>query len=245
MEIVADLHTHSVASGHAYSTIQEIITAARENGLKLVAITDHGPAMPGAPHSYHFSNLRIIPTSYNGVEVLRGVEANIMDYEGNLDLAAKYLRKLDIVLAGFHQDCLEPGSVEDNTRTMIKAMQNPLVDIIVHPGNPSFAIDAEKVVQASLELGIPLEINNSSLAPTASRQGSLHNCKEIARLAARYGSFISLGSDAHWAPLVGKFPEAYNLIREAGIREEKVLNTSLDLIKKFLGDRKQAKANIR
>lgn len=244
MKILADLHTHSVASGHAYSTIQEIITATRENGLKLVAITDHGPAMPGAPHPYHFSNLRIIPPSYNGVEVLRGVEANIIDYEGNLDLAAKYLKKLDIVLAGFHQDCLQPGSVEDNTRAMIKAMQNPLVDIIVHPGNPSFAIDAEKVVQASLELGVPLEINNSSLTSTGSRRGSLLNCKHIAKLVASYGSFVSLGSDAHWAPLVGKFPEAYNLIHDAGIREEQILNTSLELIKKFLGERKQAKANV-
>lgn len=49
MKIIADLHTHTVASTHAYSTLQEMVTAASEMGLSAIAVTDHGVEMPGAP----------------------------------------------------------------------------------------------------------------------------------------------------------------------------------------------------
>ena len=48
MNIVLDTHTHTLASGHAYNTMTEIIDAAVQKGLKLLAITEHAPAMPGA-----------------------------------------------------------------------------------------------------------------------------------------------------------------------------------------------------
>ena len=53
MKLVADLHLHTIASGHAYSTIEEYVARAKKIGLKAIAITDHGPAMPGGPHQYH------------------------------------------------------------------------------------------------------------------------------------------------------------------------------------------------
>ena len=71
MKIEADLHTHSVASGHAYSTISELALAAAERGLKMIAITDHGPAIPGGPHLYHFSNLKVLPEYLHGVRLLK------------------------------------------------------------------------------------------------------------------------------------------------------------------------------
>ena len=53
MNLIADMHCHTVASGHAYSTVQEIAREASNKGLEMVAITDHGPSMPGGPHCYH------------------------------------------------------------------------------------------------------------------------------------------------------------------------------------------------
>ncbi len=53
MKIVVDSHTHSVASGHAYSTVQEMAREAPTNGIEMFALTDHGPAMKGAPYLYH------------------------------------------------------------------------------------------------------------------------------------------------------------------------------------------------
>ena len=56
-----DVHTHTVASGHAYSTIDENVRYASEQGFELVGISDHAPKMPGGTHNFYFLNLRIIP----------------------------------------------------------------------------------------------------------------------------------------------------------------------------------------
>ncbi|MFZ5966097.1 MAG: phosphatase [Bacillota bacterium] len=236
MKIVADLHVHTIASGHAYNTILEMTQSAGEKGLELMAVTDHGPEMPGGPHRHYFSNLRVLPTNINGVEVLKGVEANILNCEGNLDLENRYLEKLDIVLAGFHEDCIRPRSVEDNTATLIKVIQNPFVNVIVHPGNPRFKVDYDRVVAAAADHHVAVEINNGSL--TVTREGSEENCREIAKLCKKYRAVVSLGSDAHWHQLVGEFPKAMELLEEAGISEEYVLNTSVGRIKEFLRGKK-------
>lgn len=237
MELKIDLHTHTIASGHGYSTIHENFVQAKEKGLKMLAITDHGPQLPGGPHLFHFRNLRILPREYLGIEVLRGVEANIVDFDGSLDVPDEILRTLDIVLAGFHPGCYSGGDVEQNTQTLINAMKHPYVDVIVHPGNPEYMINPEKLVLASKELGVALEINNSSL--TTSRKGSLENCRVIAKIAAREGSIISLGSDAHWAPLVGEFSKANELIQEAGIKREQILNSDPQFVKRYLGEKRK------
>lgn len=233
MKYVADLHVHTVASGHAYSTVLENAQAAKEKGLKLVAITDHGPAMVGGPHQYHFSNLRILPDYIAGVRVLRGVEANIIDFEGNLDLKDRYLNFLDLVLAGFHADCLKPGSQEENTRVLINAISGGRVDIIVHPGNPAFPIDIARVAQAAFDSNVLLEINNASLGG-AVRRGSEKNCPAIAAAVAKLGGMVSLGSDAHYCASVGELGKAAQVAEEAGLSASQVVNSSLAAIDKFL-----------
>ena len=97
MQLIADFHIHTVASGHAYSTIEEYAEAAKKKGLKIIAITDHGPAMPGGPHYYHFSNLVMIPQKINGVRILRGAEVNIINEQGQVDLEKNELNGKSIV----------------------------------------------------------------------------------------------------------------------------------------------------
>jgi len=232
MRLVADLHTHSIASGHAYSTINEIAEAAARKELDMVAITDHGPAMPGAPHAYYFGNLHVLPEIICDVEVLKGVEANIIDFEGNIDLPVEYLKKLDIVLAGLHAVCYPGGTKEQNTRALIKAMENPQVDIIVHPGNPAYPIDEYQIVKAAIENNTVLEINNSSL--TVSRMGSCENCLQIARVAKEKGARIVIGSDAHISCDVGNLSTSLEMVMKVGFTEEEILNTSVNSIKEYL-----------
>ena len=232
MKLVADLHVHTVASGHAYSTLKENLIAAREKGLEIVAITDHGPGLPGGPCLSHFSYLRVLPRQDEGVEILAGVEANIFE-DGSLDVPDNYLERMDIVLAGFHPPCFNGGSVAENTRAMINAIKNPLVDIIVHPGNPQYPIDLEEVIAAVREYDTILEINNNSLSDGV-RKGSKENCILIARELARWNLPVSIGSDAHYVDRVGEFENALKLVQEAGIREEQVLNTSSEKIKAYL-----------
>lgn len=231
MKILTDLHVHTVASGHAYSTAEENIRAAAAKGLEMLAITDHGPGMAGGTHEYYFGNLRVLPRRFCGVEVLRGIEANVMDGEGTLDLKEMYLERLDIVLAGFHPYCLTPGDRDWNTRAMIKALENPYVDIIVHPGNPQYAVHYDEVTRAAAALGKALEINNSSFSI---RPGSAEGCLKIAESALRNGCLLVAGSDAHFSLEVGEFPDALALIEKAGITEEQIMNTTAKKVKEFL-----------
>jgi len=233
MKLVADFHIHTIASGHAYSTVLENAQAAKAKGLQLIAITDHGPAMPGGPHPFHFSNLRALPPEIMGVRILRGAEANIIDADGNIDLRGRYLKHLDIVLAGFHLDCIEPGSVEENTRTLIKAMAGGQVDIIVHPGNPVFPIDNQQAAKAAAQHNVLMEINNVSLGGVV-RRGSRDNCLALAGSVARAGGKVSLGSDSHFCSTVGELAEAARLAEKAGLGPDQIVNTSLEAIDMFL-----------
>ncbi len=223
---VADLHTHTIVSGHAYSTIQENARAAREKGLLAVAITDHGPAMPYGPQPFYFGNLYTLPPVIEGVRVIKGIEANIIDPDGSVDLPERYLKRLEIVLAGFHSECLEPSSVEENTAAAIGVLRNPWVHVLVHPGNPQFPVDYEKVVMAAADNGKIIELNNASFC--RARAGSKDNCEVIARLCAKHGVRVALDSDAHFSAHVGDLDESVRAAERAGIPPEYVVNCSMD-----------------
>jgi putative hydrolase len=241
MKICIDTHTHSVASGHAYSTIDDLARAARKRGLKGFVLSDHGPAIPGGPGSYHFSNLRIIPKKLFGVLFFTGVETNIMNDAGDLDLEPKYCKRLDFVMAGFHEICFGPQDREANTKTLVAALANPLVDAVSHPGNPLFPIDIEAVVKAAALYGKAQEINNSSFRI---RPGCEENCREVAQLSKQYGSLLSCGSDAHYWRDVGNFTAAKALLKETGVPPELVINSSLDRFRDFVQKRRAARAEL-
>ncbi len=241
MHIRIDTHTHSVASGHAYSTIDDLARGARRRGLAGFVLTDHGPGMPGGTHPYHFGNLRIIPKRIHGVRFFSGVEANIMDLAGGVDLADYLLRRLDFVLAGFHDICFDPGSLADNTKAMIAALENPLIDAISHPGNPQFPVDQRAVVRAAVHYGKALEINNSSFRI---RTGSAASCSDLAAICAQEGALVVCGSDAHYWRDVGNVPLALDLIKAAGIPKDRVVNASVDGFHAFIDRRTRERAGM-
>jgi len=234
MKIIADLHAHTVASGHAYSTVNELARAAASKGLQAIALTDHGPAIPGGPHLYHFGAMRFIPRIIEGVRILTGVEANILDSSGSLDLPDPYLARLEFVMAGLHEGCgFDHQGIDRNTEAVLSAMQNSRVKAISHPGNPVFPLHYEDIVKCAIATGTALEINNSSFGQ--SRTGSEPNCRELARLIARYGAPVAVGSDAHIAQGVGEFADALLLLAETGVTKEQVINSSLHRLTAFLG----------
>lgn len=241
MKLIADLHVHTLSSGHAYSSIEEYVRRAKEIGLEAIAVTDHGPAMPGAPHYYHFSNMRMIPREINGIKILRGVEANIMNENGEIDLTEQEIKwgELDVVIAAMHPRCVLPGmgpgyenqGEAKNTAVLIKAMQNPYVNVIAHPGNPKYPVIIKEVVAAAKENQVLIEINNSS---DFSRPGSHSRCVEIAREAKRIGWKVVVGTDSHISTMLGVFDDALRLLREAGLTEEDVVNSSWEKLGRYL-----------
>lgn len=242
MDFEADLHIHTVASGHAFSTVAENANAAAKKGLKLIAITDHGPGLPGGAHPYDFWNLRVLPREINGVRILRGVEANIVDAHGHLDLDEELLKLLDVVHVALHTSCgYENRGAEKNTDTLIKAMSNPLVDILVHPGNLRFPIEVERIVEAAAENHVLLEVNNSSFLTSTSRAGSYDIDLGIVTEAKKHELEIVVGSDAHFHDAVGRFGAALELIKAADFPSDKILNSSAERVIQFLEKKKDRK----
>lgn len=236
MKLLMDTHTHSVASGHAYSTVDENIRWAAQQGLEVVALTDHAPGMKDTTGHAYFANLHILPEKLHGVRLLRGIELNIMDFEGNIDMDERVLSRLDIAIASLHTPCLAPGSRKENTAALVKVMENPYVDIIGHPGDPRYDVDYKEVFRQAQETGTLLEINNASLVPGGFRDGSRENIKHILKMCMDAGQPVVLGSDAHFYTGIGDFSHALSLLAEVGFPEELVLNTEPE---RFLALRKK------
>lgn len=229
-----DLHTHTIVSGHAYNTRSEMISAAKEKGLEMYAITEHAPAMPGSCHRMYFVNYRILPREYKGMAVLYGVELNILDYAGNVDLPESILKEMDVVLASLHTPCYQSGSVEENTNAYIGAMKNPYVNIIAHPDDSRFPVDYEKLVKAAKECHVILEVNNASLSPGSFRGNPREKYKEMLRLCQQYGVPVLMDSDAHVDILVGEHGNAIEVLEQAGFPEELVVNANPQKWKGYL-----------
>ena len=238
MKILADIHTHTIASGHAYSTITENIKAASEKGLKLIATTDHTEGMPGGAHAFHFANLRSLPDEIDGVKILRGAEANIIDYEGHLDVDEELLGELDMAIAGFHPPCIDFADVETVTRGLEKVMQNPYISIIGHPGDSRYPLDFERIVKMAKATGTLLEVNNASLKPTSFRPGVRESLIELLTYCKAYEMPVVLGSDAHHMSVVGGFEESIMLLEELDFPETLVLNTNPEALVDFISQKR-------
>lgn len=237
MRLLADLHTHTIASGHAYSTLTENARAAAAYGIELIAITDHGPSVPQGAHPWYFWNLKAAPSVLDGVRVLKGCEANISpDSENGIDLPDQILRFLDFVAVGFHPltgfDDKDPAR---NTEALLRVIENPLVDQITHPGNAEeFPVDIARIVEAAAKNSVILELNDHSFSATSSRAASARFEVEFARAACAGGAPIAIGSDAHYALHVGRFDAAIAVANDLGITEERLVNLDAASVLSFL-----------
>ncbi|TQI80840.1 putative hydrolase [Serratia fonticola] len=230
-----DLHMHTVASTHAYSTLHDYIAEAKRKHIKLFAITDHGPDMADAPHYWHFMNMRVWPRLVDGVGILRGIEANIKNLAGDIDCTGPMLNEIDLIIAGFHEPVFAPQDKAANTEAMIAAMAQGDVHIISHPGNPKYPIDIPAVAAAAAKYQVALELNNSSF--THSRKGSEVNCRAVAAAVRDAGGWLALGSDSHVAFSLGIFDHCERILEEVQFPEERILNVSARRLLNFLEQR--------
>lgn len=224
MQPLFDPHTHTIASGHAYSTIQEMAKAAAEKGIQLLGITEHAPALPGACDSIYFRNLHVVPRQMYGVRLLMGVELNILDTTGRLDLDEKHYRCCDLRIAGIHVLCWQGGTRAQNTDGMLAAIYNPWTHIISHPGDGTAEMDFEPIVRAAAETHTLLEINSSSMIPSRHKDDAKDNNLEILRLCRKQGVPVILGSDAHISFSIADYRYALPLLEQTDFPDELVMN---------------------
>ena len=231
MKIIGDLHCHTIASIHAYNTIWENIGRARDLGYEFLAITDHGGDLPNCAPYHYFDNLEALPRHVDGVTLLRGVETNIVDYEGTIDIPEWLLKKLDIIIASMHTQLLEPGTVEDHTNAYLGVAKNPYVRVIGHSGTKCYTYDFEKVIPVFKEYGKVVELNTHTFI---CRKDSIPNCRQIIGLCKKYELPILVNSDAHVITEMGLNDEAFKMLDELDFPEKLVINASRESMLEYL-----------
>ncbi|BED92748.1 MAG: PHP domain-containing protein [Candidatus Paraimprobicoccus trichonymphae] len=229
MRLIADMHCHTIASSHAYSTISENVQEAKKIGLKFLAITDHTGDMPGAPDPWYFDNLKIIPREIDDLVILKGVESNILNNNGEIDVPNE---ELEWVVASIHDVAyFGDHTLKDCTNAWLNVAKNPIVNVIGHSGLCDFKYDYKKVIPEFGKNGKLVEINNSSFVI---RPKSIENCKQIALLCKEYGVSIIVNSDSHFYTQIGKFDKALELLKDIDFPEKLIINSSYDRFKVYL-----------
>lgn len=230
-----DVHTHTVSSGHyTHDTVTDMIKYASKTGLRLLGISEHGPAIPHSCTLSYFQGLSMAPSMRMGIHVLYGAEVNITDFSGALDLPENIMKNLDYCIAGMHPPCLAPGTITENTDAYIRAMASPYIRIIAHPDDIKYPVDYPRLLEAAMDHHVLLEINNSSLAPGGYRGNTKENDRTILELCSKYRYPVLLSSDSHGHSHIGDFSHALSLIREINFPAGLVLNRSANEFLKLI-----------
>jgi DNA polymerase (family 10) len=225
-DLIGDLHMHTNWSDGAVS-IEDMAVAAKSLGIRYIAITDHsrGLAMTNGLTDERvleqLNEIARVNAGLSGIRVLSGVEVNIAR-DGSLDISDEILAKLDIVGAAVHS--YFELKREEMTRRIIRAIENPNVDILVHPMGRNIGrrqaidIDIEAVFQAAARTATILEID--------SQPQRLDLPDELVRKAIACGIPISISSDAHH-PGDLQFPKRFGVFvaRRGWLDRDHVINT--------------------
>lgn len=246
MHYEADTHTHTLASGHAYNTIMEMVQAAADKGLKALAITDHTPGrnnmeIAGAPFEIYFRNYIVIPREIKGVRLLMGAEVNIFN-DGTIDMSERALRRMDIVIASIHHQCYTDAGLESNTQAVLKAISNPYVDILGHPDDSATPLDYERIVAKAAEMGTIIEVNENSYRDPGLRKNCRENALHYLALCREMRVPVAIGSDAHFMDKVGAHEYNEALLEEIDFPMDLVVNTDADRLIRYLKERKERAA---
>ena len=234
-DIRGDLHMHTKWSDGRHSML-EMVEAAKACGHDYIAITDHSVSSRVANGLTlerllaHMNEVQSINEEINGIEVLAGSEVDILN-DGRLDFSDDVLAQLDIVVASVHAGF--NMSEADMTKRMIKAIENPFVNIIGHPTGrllgqrPGYALNLDAVIQAATEHRVVLEINASP--------NRLDLEPDMARKANEAGVLLTINTDAHAVPQLQQTRFGINVARRAWLTKDAVINTySLDKLRELL-----------
>ena len=221
-EIEGDLHIHSTWSDGA-STIEEIVRKALKMGYKYVGISDHSKSLKVAgglseedvlKRNYEIDKLN---EKFSGkIRILKGMEVDILP-DGSLDYTNELLKELDFVIAAVHS-----RFSKDNTERIIKAMENPYVNVIAHPTGrvigqrDGYPLDLEKIMEKAVETNTALEVNSyyNRLDLNAA------NC----RLAVKKGVKLVINTDSHHVDHMWMIKLGIGTARRGWVEKRHVLN---------------------
>lgn len=233
--VLFDLHTHSISSGHGSSdTISTMAKEAFARGLCALGIADHGPLTPGSAKESYFRNLHNSYTKRCNIHVLYGVELNILDANGNVDLPDEILKQLNYAIISYHLPTCTPMSAEANTAGYLNAMKHPKVRFLGHIDDGRYPVDYEKLLLHAKAHNVYPEINNMSLAPDAYRTNGPENTRKILRICKEIQLPVLLSSDSHGKNQIGNIDYILPLLKEANFPKELILNYQKDFLETLI-----------
>jgi DNA polymerase (family 10) len=225
LDLKADLHVHTTYSD-GKNSLEDMVKEAISRNLKIIAITDHSPSLLPerySDESYIFAQIREIDElrkKYsNRIEILKGVEADILP-DGQIDLSSELAIQLDIVVASLHVALNQPREII--TPRLIRAIENPLVNIIGHPGGRLYPLsditdlDWERIFRAAAYNHVALEINSHKSHP-------IFDDEKVSQ-AASLGVDIALNSDSHNSKMLEQSRFGVAIARRAGLTSEQIIN---------------------
>ena len=239
MKQTGDFHTHSKFSrfGHGKDSIQDMVKQAEELGLASLAITDHGPRHIFFPISKkNLKKAREIVDQINKtskVKVYLGVEANLVGFNGDIDLTDEQLKMLDILCVGYHMGSFadfvgfvfkknnSQKQIEKNTQAYINLLNRYNVNVITHI-QEHIRVNLKPIAELCAKKGTLIEINNKHLRLSS----------EDAKILIESGCKMIVNSDAHSKDKVGKVDNALNFIKQNNIPLDRVVNIDKEYIPK-------------
>lgn len=232
IEITWDTHTHTVHS-HGTGTVEDNVRAAIEKGFEKIVISDHGVGhlcYNIKDVDAYLRDIDAVRKKYKSdIDVLAGVEMNLLSDDGEIDLPPQFADVFDVRLMGYHKFARFKGlknkihymlpksggerAVARNTQAYLNAMDRYRIDIITHIGY-GLPVDKYAVAAHAARVGTALEINAKHPEFTPDE---LKKC-------AGTGVMFSVGSDAHSIDRIGDFAPALLKAEQAGLRPEQIIN---------------------
>ncbi len=234
-DIKGDLHTHTNLTD-GKNTLEEMAEAAQKLGYKYIANTDHSKRVTvagGLDEKQVFENIKRtdkLNENFKDFTILKGIEVDILE-DGSLDLSDKVLKELDIVVAAIHYKF--NLSREEQTERILRAMDNPYLNIIAHPTGrlinerEPYDIDLEKIMQKAKENNCILEINSQ---PSRLDLNDLNS-----RKAKEMGVKLVISTDAHSTTQYNFMRFGIGQARRGWIEKNNVINTrNINQLKKII-----------
>lgn len=239
LTITSDFHTHTTYS-HGTGSVADNAKEALAKGLNALAITDHGFRHPlvGVGRSKFDAIRRDIETcsQETGLDIRMGIEANIVGLNGDIDLSASDISRLDVVLAGFHLTSFpyrisdyftliangltgtikipsNRGQIRRNTLAYVRAIERYEIDIVTHPGF-RLDLDYRTIGKACADHGTLVEISSRHRTPRS----------DVMEDLMASGAQFVVNSDAHKPRNVGTWEYALALLQECGVPHERIAN---------------------
>jgi putative hydrolase len=223
-----DLHLHTVASGHAHNTILEYINRAKELKMKIIGISDHGPGNDDTLVSeVYFRTLSRLPKFVNGIRILKGIEADIIDLKGSIDISDSTIKdKLDYVMANMHPGAgYKNASKAKNTQALIRAVESGKINIITHPfWIKHFEIDIEKVSEAACVHNVLLEVDIHYIGKHQLNPDMTDSLTKMIKIVKKNKKKVIVGSDAHNIWEMADDSDLKKIQKKIGLSEEMIIN---------------------